>query len=94
MKQFRNLFTFIIGIGLILTMGACTPTVEPADTQSAQETPTAQPEKPTADILDLDGSIWDLHSFDGADKSENGITLQLAEGIVSGSDGCNRFSNG
>ena len=94
MKQFRNLFTFIIGIGLILTMGACTPTVEPADTQSAQEPPTAQPEKPTADILDLDGSIWDLHSFDGADKSENVITLQLAEGIVSGSDGCNRFSNG
>ncbi len=106
MKQFRNLFTLFGGFLLIFALGACTPTVEPGDSQPvpAEPTPTAQPEKPAekveepaetaADALDLDGSIWDLQSFGGANVSTNGITMQLADGMISGSDGCNRYSNG
>ncbi len=107
MKQLRNLFTLISGILLILALGACTPTVETGDSQPAAEEPTAQPEKPekpaekvddaaqpAADALDLDGSVWDLQSLDGANLSANGITMQLADGTISGSDGCNRYSSG
>jgi heat shock protein HslJ len=73
------------------------PTAVPAPTEAAAvEQPTAAPIAPAAMITGpaLAGTNWVLTSLNGSPALEGAtVTLQFgADGVASGSDGCNRYS--
>ncbi len=90
---------------LVLLLAACAPAVAPTDAPTAEpaapteavaaEEPTAAPQEPaTAASSDLAGTNWILTSLNGSPAlADTTVTLQFgADGVVSGSDGCNRYS--
>ena len=84
---------------VLLALAACQPASLPVDTpaastETAPESPADTPAAPAVASLDLSGTNWTLSSLDGAlPLADVSVTLDFAaDGTVSGSDGCNRFS--
>jgi heat shock protein HslJ len=82
-------------IVVVLLLAACAPVTAPVEPPTAEPVPTAAPPEQAAPTgFDLAGTNWILDSLNGSPALEGvSVTLQFgADGVASGSDGCNRYS--